>query len=74
MARGSKETIKRPTKRELSDASTQLRRGHPSGGRTMADMSVWVRQHSKRRREVGPPSYLRRRSEMIATPQIIIPP
>lgn len=41
---GRKETIKPPTKRELTDASKQLRQGHPSGGRTMADKSVAVRQ------------------------------
>jgi hypothetical protein len=43
MARG-KETIKPPTRRELSDASKELRGGHPSGGRTMADASVARRQ------------------------------
>jgi hypothetical protein len=45
MAPKGKETIKPPTKRELSDAAKELRRGHPSGGRTMADKSVYVRQH-----------------------------
>jgi hypothetical protein len=45
MSKGSKETIKPPTKRELSDAAKELRAGHPSGGRTMADKSVYVRQH-----------------------------
>jgi hypothetical protein len=44
-----KESIKPPTKKELSDASKQLRRGHPSGGRTMADASVAKKQHVKRR-------------------------
>ena len=39
-----KETIKPPTKKELTDASKQLRKGHPSGGRTLADKSVAVRQ------------------------------
>ncbi|MBS0362982.1 MAG: hypothetical protein JSR98_16515 [Proteobacteria bacterium] len=39
-----KETIKPPTKRELTDASKELRKGHPSGGRVMADKSVAVRQ------------------------------
>jgi hypothetical protein len=39
-----KETIKPPTKRELTDASKELRKGHPSGGRTLADKSVAVRQ------------------------------
>jgi hypothetical protein len=41
---GRKETIKPPTKRELTDASKELRKGHPSGGRTLADKSVAVRQ------------------------------
>jgi hypothetical protein len=41
---GRKETIKPPTKRELKDASSQLRQGHSSGARTMADKSVAVRQ------------------------------
>ena len=41
---GRKETIKPPTKKELTDASKQLRKGHPSGGRTLADKSVAVRQ------------------------------
>ena len=39
-----KETITPPTKRELSDASKQLKSGHSSGGRVMADKSVAVRQ------------------------------
>lgn len=43
MARG-KETIKPPTRRELTDASKELRKGHPSGARTMADASVAKRQ------------------------------
>jgi hypothetical protein len=41
---GGKETIKPPSKRELRDASSQLRAGHSSGARTMADKSVAVRQ------------------------------
>jgi hypothetical protein len=41
---GRKETIKPPTKRELTDGSKQLRKGHASGGRTLADKSVAVRQ------------------------------
>jgi hypothetical protein len=40
----AKETIKPPSRAELKDASKQLRAGHPSGGRTMADKSVAVRQ------------------------------
>lgn len=43
----SKETIKPPTKRELSDASKQLRQGHPSAGRTMADAAVAKKQGVK---------------------------
>jgi hypothetical protein len=40
----SKEIIKPPTRRELEDASRELRKGHPSGGRTMADASVAKRE------------------------------
>jgi len=40
----AKETIKPPTRTELRDASKQLRAGHSSAGRTMADKSVAVRQ------------------------------
>jgi hypothetical protein len=40
----AKETIKPPTKKELTDASKQLKKGHSSAGRTMADKSVAVRQ------------------------------
>lgn len=39
-----KETIKPPAKKDLSDASKQMRAGHGSGGRTMADASVAKRQ------------------------------
>ncbi len=39
-----KETIKPPSKKALSDASKQTKRGHPSGARTLADESVAVRQ------------------------------
>ena len=39
-----KETIKPPTRKELSDASNALKKGHSSGGRVMADKSVAVRQ------------------------------
>lgn len=39
-----KETIKPPTKKALTDASRELKKGHPSGGRTMADKSVAVRE------------------------------
>ena len=39
-----KETIKPPTKREKTDASKELRKGHPSGGRVLAEASVAKRQ------------------------------
>ena len=45
-----KERIIPPSKRELHDASKQLRKRHPSGGRTMADQSVAKRQGAKRGR------------------------
>ncbi len=44
MAKSGKETIKPPTEKETKDASKELRGGHSSGGRTMADKSVAVRQ------------------------------
>ena len=44
-----KETIKPPTARELKDASEELRKGHPSGGRTMADASVAKREGVSKR-------------------------
>lgn len=40
----SKETIVPPTARELKDASKELRKGHSSAGRTMADASVAKRE------------------------------
>lgn len=39
-----KEIIKPPTKKETTDGSKELRGGHSSGGRTMADASVAARQ------------------------------
>jgi len=45
-----KETIKPPTARELKDASKELRKGHSSGGRTMADASVAKREGVRRRK------------------------
>ena len=39
-----KEIIKPPTKRETSDASKELKKGHPAGGRVLADKSVAVKQ------------------------------
>jgi hypothetical protein len=39
-----KETIKPPTKASLKDASPQLKKGHSSGARTMADESVAAKQ------------------------------
>jgi hypothetical protein len=44
MTTKKKEKIKPPTKGALTDASKQLRLGHPSGGRTEADESVAVQQ------------------------------
>lgn len=47
--KGGKETIRPPSKKELSDASRQLKKGHSSGGRTMADASVAKREGVKRK-------------------------
>jgi len=44
-----KETIKPPTKKELTDASKQLKKRHSSGGRVMADKSVAVRQQKPKK-------------------------
>jgi hypothetical protein len=44
-----KEIIVPPSKRALKDASKQLKKGHPSGGRTMADKSVASREGVKRK-------------------------
>jgi hypothetical protein len=44
MATKKKERIKPPTKRELTDASKQLKKGHSSAGRVMADASVAKRE------------------------------
>lgn len=43
-----KETIIPPSKRAVKDASKELRKGHSSGGRTMADRSVAKREGAKR--------------------------
>ncbi len=43
-----KERIIPPSRRELRDASGQLKKRHSSGGRTMADQSVAKRQGAKR--------------------------
>ncbi len=42
-----KETIKPPNKKELKDASKEMRGGHSSGGRVMAEKSVASRQKNK---------------------------
>jgi len=43
-----KETIIPPSKKDLKDASKELKRGHPAGGRTLADQSVAKREGAKR--------------------------
>jgi hypothetical protein len=45
----NKERIVPPTKKALKDASKELRKKHPSGGRTLADESVAKRQRVPRR-------------------------
>lgn len=45
--KAGKETIKPPTKKELTDASQELKAGHSSGGRVLADASVAKRQGVK---------------------------
>lgn len=46
-----RETITPPTRKELKDGSKQLRAGHSSAGRTMADASVAKRQGVKPRKK-----------------------
>jgi len=46
-----KETIKPPTKKELSDASEELKKGHSSGGRVLAEKSVAVRQGAVKKKK-----------------------
>jgi hypothetical protein len=43
-----KETITPPSKQALRDASKELKKGHSSGGRTLADQSVAKREGAKR--------------------------
>lgn len=45
-----KETIIPPAKRALKDGSKELRKGHSSGGRTLADQSVAKREGATRKR------------------------
>ena len=44
-----KEMIVPPAKNALRDAGKQLKKGHPSGGRTLADESVANREGAKRK-------------------------
>lgn len=46
-----KETITPPTKKALTDASKQTKKGHSSGARTLADESVAARQGVKPRKK-----------------------
>lgn len=39
-----KETITPPTKKELEDASKQLRKGHSSGGRVLVERAIAIKQ------------------------------
>jgi hypothetical protein len=47
----TKETIIPPAKKALKDASKELKKGHSSGGRVMADKSVAKREGAKRGRK-----------------------
>jgi hypothetical protein len=44
MAKRGKETISTPTKRELKDAAKELRKGHSSGGRVLAEKAAAARK------------------------------
>jgi hypothetical protein len=48
MAKGSKERITPPSKKDLSAASKELRKGSGPGGRVMSDQSVAKKQGVKR--------------------------
>jgi hypothetical protein len=45
-----RETIIPPSKKALKDAAKELRKGHSSGGRTLADASVAKREGVSKRR------------------------
>lgn len=49
--KGGKERIRPPTKKELKQASQDLRSGDSAGARAMADASVAKRQDVKRRKK-----------------------
>jgi hypothetical protein len=48
-----KETITPQSKAALKDAGRELRKGHSSGGRTLADQSVAKREGAKRSSKRG---------------------
>jgi len=47
--KAKKETIAPPTKRALKDAGKELKKGHPAGGRTLADGAVAKEEGAKRK-------------------------
>ena len=48
----TKERIKPPTKRELTDAGKQTRKRHPSGARVLAEESVAVHEGVKPKKRI----------------------
>ena len=50
MAKGGKERITPPSKKDLRSASRSLRRGNGPGGRVMADQSVAKKQGASRKK------------------------
>ena len=48
-----KETIKPPTRRELTDAGKQTEKRHPSGARVLAEESVAVREGIRRKKRTA---------------------
>lgn len=53
--RRGKETVPVPTKKELSDAAKELRKGHSSAGRVLAEKSIADRQRTAVRNSAPPP-------------------
>ncbi len=49
----TRETIKPPTRRELTDAGKQTGKRHPSGARVLAEESVAVREGIKPKKRIG---------------------
>jgi hypothetical protein len=54
-SRRGKETVPVPTKKELSDAGKELRKGHSSAGRVLAEKSATIPDKKAARNSAPPP-------------------